>query len=232
MKLAIMQPYIFPYIGYFQLIAAVDKFVIYDDVNFITRGWINRNNILVSNQSHLFTIPLKDASQNRLIREIEVMHGNGWEKKFLKTIEQAYKKAPFFTEFFPVISAIVNADMRYISELACSSIYSIAEYIGIPTKFVNTSSIYDNVQLKAQERILDICRQEQVSGYINPVGGMEIYSKPLFEQSGIALNFLKTRLTPYRQFGGEFVPSLSIIDVLMFNSRESMIGSLNEYDLL
>jgi hypothetical protein len=232
MKLAIMQPYIFPYIGYFQLIAAVDKFVIYDDVSFINRGWINRNSVLIGNQSHLFTIPLKDASQNRLIREIELMQNSGWERKFLKTIEQAYKKAPFFSDCFSVVNAVVNTGVKNIGELAYLSISSIAEYLEISTEFVDSSSVYDNVYLKGQDRILDICRQEQANGYINPIGGMEIYSKSLFDQSGIALNFLKTGPTQYRPFNAEFIPSLSIIDVLMFNSRESAIGLLDKFELL
>ena len=232
MKLAIMQPYVFPYIGYYQLVNAVDKFVIYDDVNYINRGWINRNNILVNNQSNIFTISLKDASQNKLIRDIEILQASGWQKKFLKTVELAYKKASHFDEVFPLISGIVNAEITHIYQLASLSILSIARYLGIQTVFVNSSSIYDNANLKAQERILDICLREKADHYINPSGGIEIYSRELFDRSGIRLNFLKTKPVSYKQFNAEFVPSLSIVDVLMFNSKEAVNQLLGEYELL
>ncbi|MDR6194877.1 WbqC family protein [Siphonobacter sp. SORGH_AS_0500] len=101
MTLAIMQPYLFPYIGYFQLLNAVDKFVIYDDVAFINRGWINRNSILNNGKAQLFTVPLKEASQNKLIHEISIDTDQKWRDKLLKTIQQNYKKAPHFAAVFP-----------------------------------------------------------------------------------------------------------------------------------
>jgi len=186
----------------------------------------------VNNQSSLFTIPLKDASQNRLIRDIELVQTSGWQKKLLKTMEHAYKKAPHFKELFPVISAIINAEISHIYQLASLSIISIAAYLGIPTVFVKSSVIYHNANLKSQERILDICIREKADHYINPSGGMEIYSRNLFEESGVRLNFLKARPVSYKQFNGEFVPFLSIIDVLMFNSKEASNQLLGEYELL
>ncbi|HSZ85519.1 MAG TPA: WbqC family protein, partial [Puia sp.] len=187
MKLGIMQPYIFPYIGYYQLINAVDKFVIYDDVNYINKGWINRNNLLVNGKAFLFTIPLKEASQNKPINQIEIQENENWSKKFLKTIEQTYKKAPHFENTFSLVRNIINTPLKGIHELALSSLRSIAEYLDIKTQFVDSSSIYLNTNLKGQERILDICLKEKADHYINPIGGMEIYSNELFERSGIKL---------------------------------------------
>jgi WbqC-like protein len=234
MRLGIMQPYIFPYIGYYQLINAVDKFVIYDDVNYINKGWINRNNLLVNGKAFLFTVPLKEASQNKLINQIEVNEKESWAKKFLKTIEQTYKKAPHFENTFSLVSNIINSPAKGIQELALLSLKSISAYfdIDIKTQFVDSSSIYQNANLKAQERILDICQKEKAGHYINPIGGMTIYSNELFERSGIKLSFLKTIPVPYTQFDNEFVPYLSIIDVLMFNSKAEAIELINQYELI
>jgi len=232
MKLAIMQPYIFPYTGYYQLIGAVDRFVIYDDVNFINKGWINRNNLLVGNKAHLFTIPLKDASQNKWIRDTLLTGDEGWKTKLLRTVEQSYKKAPFFREVFPLISGVLLSETAHIGELASKSLTAVSDYLGLRTEFVATSVVYGNNHLKAQERILDICRREKADHYINPVGGMEIYSRELFTNAGIRLNFIRSKAGPYRQLGGDFVPNLSIIDVLMFNHKETICPMLQSYELI
>jgi hypothetical protein len=232
MRLAIMQPYVFPYIGYYQLISAVDKFVIYDDVNFINRGWINRNNLLVNGKAALFSIPLKNASQNRLINEISLMDDPGWRTKFLKTAELAYKKAPHFNEIFPLLNDVMTSGSETISELAYRSIRSVCDYLSIDTVFVESSVVYGNSNLKAQYRILDICKKEQASHYINPIGGVEIYDRALFENDGIKIDFIKTDAVNYKQFLDAFVPNLSIIDVLMFNPAAKLRELLTQYELV
>ena len=181
MKLAIMQPYIFPYIGYFQLIKAVDKFVIYDDVNFINRGWINRNRILVNGKDSLFTIPLKEASQNKLINEIEVNWDDAWKSKWLKTLEQSYKKAPCFQQVRPILEQTLEQEKTIFSEIIVENLKLINAYLGITTEIISSSSIYQNTELKAQTRIVDICLQEKANHYINPIGGIELYQKEVFE---------------------------------------------------
>jgi hypothetical protein len=232
MKLAIMQPYIFPYIGYFQLINAADKFVIYDDVNFINRGWINRNRILVNGKDSLFTIPLKDASQNKLINEIDTNWDAAWKNKFLKTIEQSYKKAPFYKEGLEIIEKTFTIEELNTSSVIFNNLKVICEYLDIKTELVASSTIYQNTDLKAQERILDICLQEKANHYINPIGGLELYDKAYFESKNIKLNFIKAKPVVYSQFKNEFVPWLSMIDVLMFNSKEKIQEFLKEYELV
>lgn len=231
MTLAIMQPYLFPYIGYFQLLNAVDKFVIYDDVAFINRGWINRNCILNNGQSQLFTVPLKDASQNKLIYEISLDPDQKWRDKLLKTIQQNYKKAPHFAAVFPLAERIFQQSERNVSTYIYQSLRLICEYLSIDTPLVETSRIYNNAHLKAQERILDICLQEKADHYINPTGGRELYDKELFAENGIKLNFIRANEVPYPQFGNAFVPWLSIIDVMMFNSPEQIHELLKTYTL-
>ncbi len=230
--LGIMQPYFFPYIGYFQLINCVDTFIIYDDVHFIKKGWINRNNILQNGNPSLFTIPLVGASQNKLINEIDIDSLEAWGAKFLKTIEQSYKKAPYFSIIFEMIRQIVTGDSIKISTLATKSIQETCQYLGISTKIIEHSSIYNNSDLKAQFRILDICKQEQAEHYINPIGGISIYDKQLFEENKILLNFIRSKPIVYQQFKGDFVPWLSMIDILMFCNPEEIHQHLNKFELV
>lgn len=234
MKLAIMQPYIFPYIGYFQLLSAVDKFVVYDDVNFIKGGWINRNNILVNKQAHLFTVPLEKASYLSHIRETAVNSRiyDSWKMKFLRTLEQSYKKAPYVQEVFPLVSNVLDVQPTNISSLAVSSLKAVCDYMGITTEINDSSIIYNNTHLRAQERVLDICKTETAEQYINPIGGRELYSKEQFRERGVALHFIQTDKIEYEQFRNDFIPNLSIIDVLMFNNREEVRELLKRYQLV
>jgi hypothetical protein len=232
MRIAIMQPYVFPYIGYFQLINVVDKFILFDDVNFINRSWINRNNILVNGEPYLFTIPLHNASQNQLINETEIAEVSGWKNKFFKTLKQAYKKAPYFNEVFALADQILQSQMLYIHELAFLGLTKICGYLGIETEFFESSSLSGSKDLKAQERIIDICLEMKADQYINPIGGTKLYSKDDFASKGISLNFLKVTAYSYPQFSNKFVPDLSIIDVLMFNSVDETRELLNKYRLI
>jgi hypothetical protein len=231
MKLAIMQPYFFPYIGYFQLIAAVDKFVIYDDVNFINRGWINRNNILINGKAGLISVPLNGASQNKRIKDIAPVLDQKWRITLLKTIEQNYIKAPFFDVVYPMLVKVIYADASTISEFNYTRIKSVCEYLGITTSLIPSSEIYANRELKGQYRIMDICKKENAQHYINPIGGMELYNREVFRKEGISLNFIKSELPPYKQFTDNFTPALSIIDVLMFCGSDEIKVQLNRFRL-
>lgn len=233
-NLALMQPYIFPYPGYFQLIAAVDKFVLYDDVSFIKGGWINRNAILINNERQLFSVPLKKASSFSLINETGVNQDlyRNWKMKFLKTVEHAYAKAPYFYDIYPLVAAVFADDCGLISHLATESIASVCQYLDVTTEIKQTSTDYDNKHLKGQERVLDICKREGTATYINAIGGLDLYSQKVFLNDGIRLKFLKAEPKPYKQFGETFIPNLSVIDALMFNSREQMHEMLKQYILL
>lgn len=231
MTLAIMQPYFLPYIGYFSLMKAVDRFVVYDDVAFINRGWVNRNQLLVGGKAHLFTIPLREASQNKKIREIALDETTRWREKLLRTVEQSYKKAPHFAPAYSLLAQVLQTPAGTIADLALNGLRAVNEYLGLRTELVPTSTLYENSPLKAQERILDICRREGASRYINPVGGMELYDKAAFADAGIELFFIQSAKVEYPQFGGEFVPWLSILDVLMFNSPNQVHALLDCYAL-
>ena len=231
MVLAVMQPYFLPYLGYFQLINYADKFVVYDDVNFIKQGWINRNNFLVNKQAHLLNIQVADISSFRSINQHELKPRGVWDVKFLKTIEMAYGKAPFFNEVFPLVVNIIHFPSQSLSEFVHHSITEIAKYLEIQTEIVRSSTIYNNTHLKAQERIIDICKQEKANEYVNMAGGMELYSQNAFQENGIKLTFLKSNPFRYKQFSGEFIPYLSIIDVLMFNGKSNRADYLSDFQL-
>lgn len=232
MKIAVMQPYIFPYIGYFRLINASDKFIVLDDVNYIKKGWINRNRILVNKKENFFTIPLSKPSQNRIIKKTEISGIPGWRAKFLKTIETSYSASPYFPETFEIIKSVILSDKKIISDLILTSLKLICEYTGIKTKFIESSEVYSNSGLKNQQRIIDICRKESAEVYINAAGGRDLYSADSFKKEGIRLNFLESKPLVYEQFGNEFIPDLSIIDVLMFNPKERVYEYLNDYELI
>jgi hypothetical protein len=233
MKLAIMQPYLFPYIGYFQLALAVDKFVFYDDVQFIKGGWINRNFILEKGERKLLiTLHLNGASANKRINEIRVRDNS---RKLIKTIELNYSKAPFFDLVFPLIKNVIRyaANRPLISEIAAYSVREVSKYLGIKTIFVNSSvSYHETLDLGRVKRLTAICRKENAEIYANPLGGKDLYTKEEFLESGVTLFFIKTNNIQYNQFGKKFIPNLSIIDVIMFNSPEKVLGVLKNFDLI
>lgn len=233
MNLAIMQPYIFPYIGYFQLINAVDAFVFYDDVNYIKRGWINRNQLLINNQAKLFTIPVLKASQNKLIQEIELGIDEKWLSHFYTTLEQNYKKAPHYKETIVLIKKVFNKPHQYISDIAIESITQVSNYIGLKTVFKRSSTSFQSSKgLEKADRLIDITKKCNSIDYVNPCGGIELYDKKYFKQQGINLYFIENSIAPYAQFKNDFVGGLSIIDVLMFNSKEEIKKLLTEFTLI
>lgn len=233
MKIAIMQPYIFPYIGYFQLVKAVDVFVFYDDVNFIKRGWVNRNNILTNNQSSLFSIPLIKASQNKMISEVDLGYDDKWLNKFYLTLEHSYKKAPYYNDVLILIKKVFNKENRTIADLAIASVELTSQYLGLSTKFELSSVSYQlSKGMDKADRLISICKEKGAGSYINPSGGKELYDKPYFQQKGVELFFIANRIGPYKQLNEDFVGGLSIIDVLMFNSVDEANQLLKQYELV
>lgn len=231
MTIAIMQPYFLPYLGYYQLINAVDKFILFDDVNYINKGWINRNRILLGGQPHGFSIPLQKASQNKKISEILVSDDPKWKKKILNTISHAYKKAPLYEEVFPLINDIIHDGSTNLSDFLHNNIKRTMEFLEIKTELVPTSSSYSNSSLSGQTRILDICKQEQATQYLNAIGGKELYSSADFDKENIELRFITSGKIQYQQFKNEFVPNLSMLDVMMFNSKDEITVHLNNFDI-
>lgn len=234
MKIAIMQPYFMPYIGYFQMIKSVDKFVFYDDVNFIKKGWINRNRILVNNKDFIFSIPLTKISQNQTINKtyINLETFEIWREKFNQTLFLNYKKAPNFKVVSVLLDEVFNSGSKTISRLAIESVIVISKYLQLKTEFLVSSEMYENREFNRKERLIDICKKENASHYINPIGGQELYKKEDFLAENIQLDFIKSKPIEYHQFKDEFTPWLSIIDVLMFNSVGEIVKMLDKYELV
>lgn len=229
MKVGIMQPYFFPYIGYWQLLNAVDKYVVYDDVNYIKNGWINRNRILINGQPHWFTLPLDKASPFNLINEINISSENKVKENMLKTLHMAYHKAPFFNEVFPLVEKTIFYSLN-LSESLFFSIQEITKYLGIRTELILSSTLNKDNTLKGKNKVLSICKLLNADVYLNAIGGQDLYDKQEFQEHDLKLEFLQTDKVIYKQLKNQFVPNLSIIDVLMFNSAEQVNNLLNLYE--
>jgi hypothetical protein len=230
MRLGIMQPYFLPYIGYIQLIKAVDEFIIYDDVNYIKQGWINRNRMLLDSHEFMFTLPLVGASSFKKINEIQI-DTNKYREKFLKTVSQGYKKAPYFSDVYTLLEEIMLNTECNLARFVGMALLKTLAYLGINTKIRVSSEVDKDNNLKAQDKVIDICNRLNTNIYINAIGGKELYHSEDFIKHNIELKFLRTKFIPYKQFKNDFVPSLSILDVMMFNSKEEINLILDNYIL-
>lgn len=217
-----------PYLGYWQLMAAVDKYVVYDDVNFIKRGWANRNNILVNGEPYLFSISLNGASQNKSFNEIDIADDFG---RLKKTLCHSYNKAPYYEETMHLMNEIFDYPDRNLARFIHHSFQKVLKYVKCNTELIMSSSIEKDCSLKGQDKILDICRILQTDKYINTINGRELYNVDDFAKKGIELRFIKMSSITYPQYRNAFVPNLSLIDVLMFNGREGTKQLLNAYVL-
>ena len=233
MKVAIMQPYFFPYIGYFQLINAVDKFVIYDNIEYTKKGWINRNRILKEGVDLLISLPLKKDSDFLFVNQRYL--AEDWSKskqKLINSIKESYRKAPHFEDTFNLVQEIFNYSNSNLFEFILHSVLQTCKFIGIETEIIVSSTLDYNNELKSEEKVIAICKSIEATQYINSIGGVELYNKNNFSDQGIELNFIKSKPIIYNQFKNEFVPWLSIIDVMMFNSKEVVSSFLNQKELL
>lgn len=223
-----MQPYFFPYIGYFQLINAVDKFIVYDNIQFTKKGWINRNRILQNGKDEYITIPLKKDSDYLNIVQREWAQTDEVEKqKLIRRIKESYRKAPQFPTVFPLIEAIINFNDKNLFLYLLNSLTTLCGYLDITTEFVVSSTLPIDHTLKSEEKVLALCKNIGATQYINPIGGLSLYSKEVFAQNNIKLSFIKSNNIDYPQFKNAFVPWLSIIDVMMFNDKDTVKGYLN-----
>jgi hypothetical protein len=231
-KAAIMQPYFLPYIGYFQLIQAVDLFIVYDNIKYTKSGWINRNRFLQNGKDALFTLPLKKDSDflNVVERSLAV---DFERKKLLDQLAAAYRRAPFFSQCMPVLSRVVLCEESNLFRYIHHSIRQVCDYLGISTRIMLSSEIGIDHGLKSQDKVLALCAAVGADSYINPIGGLELYAREDFRARGVELAFLKALPFEYAQFGQAFVPWLSIVDVMMFNPVEAVRERLaSGYELL
>ncbi len=214
---AIMQPYFFPYIGYFQLINAVDEFIIYDNIKYTKKGWINRNRVLNHGSDVVFSLPLKKASDALDIRERELAaEFNG--HKLLNQLRGLYRKAPQYEPVMELVQSVLMESDRNLFRFLRNSVEKTCRFLGISTPLITSSTLDIDHSLQSQDKVIALCQSVESTTYINPIGGVELYSRSEFSRSGIKLAFLRSAVMEYPQFDHPFVPWLSIIDVMMFNS--------------
>lgn len=232
MKLAIMQPYFFPYIGYFQLIAAVDLFIVYDNIKYTKKGWINRNRMLRNGKDVMFSLPLKNASDYQDVCE-RGLAADFNRDKLLNQFKESYRRAPYFTQTFPLLEQLVRYEDTNLFRYLYHSIVKTGEHLSITTETKVSSSLAIDHGLKNQDKVLALCKAVGASTYINTIGGRELYAKEAFREHGIDLKFIQSKPFEYSQLGDPFVPWLSIIDVMMFNPVETIKESLiTKYELI
>lgn len=231
MILGVMQPYLFPYLAYYQLVGHCDSFIFYDDVTYIKGGYINRNNILCAGAAQRFTLPVLKASSNTLIRDLNFSDRDC--AKILKTVSQNYKKAPYFNDVFPIVEAVLNSRNRSVSVVASMSIKNVLSYLGIDRDYHFSSDIEYDSSVGAKEKLFQFCDIFGARTYCNSDGGRELYDKQDFKLNGIKLEFLVKRPVWYKQPVNcdTFVDNLSMIDVLMWNSKNEARKLLLEYDI-
>ena len=232
MKVAVMQPYFFPYIGYFQLINAVDLFIVYDNIKYTKKGWISRNRMLQQGRAVAFSLALRRGSDFLDVRDRELA-ADFDGGRLLNQIREAYRRAPYFAQAFPVVEQVMQYGDRNLFRFLHNSILKTCEYLGIGTEIAKSSDIQVDHSLKHQDKVVALCEKVGASLYVNAIGGMELYSREDFQARGIELKFIKPRPFEYRQFDNEFVPWLSIIDVMMFSSAATIGACLaSNYELI
>lgn len=251
MKLGIMQPYFFPYIGYYQTIKKVDKFLLYGNVSYIKQGWVNRNRIALKDAGEMkIIVPVKNGNSNHLISEIYVNNSTNWIRRMLKCMWHNYSKAPFFEEIYPLVENILCVKYDLLNDLNCHSIIEIARYLDIHTEIVtdnsnylhlenllssNYSGQYDdgNCLDTKHTRIIEICKNENSNYYLNTISGLNLYDPIAFKNHGIELHFIKMdEDIRYSHFSTDFIPGLSIIDILMHNGKEKTKQLLDRCSIL
>lgn len=232
MRLAIMQPYFLPYIGYYQLIAAVDVFVVYDNIKYTKKGWINRNRFLQNGASSMFSLPLKKDSDSLAVvqRELSAEFDHA---KLLNQFKGVYGRAPYFAQTFPMLERIVGCKENNLFHYLHHSLVETCSHLGIVTEVLISSSIAIDHELKAQDKVLALCGALGADTYVNTIGGTDLYDKETFGAHGINLQFIKSTPFEYKQFDAPFVSWLSIVDVLMFNSIANIKDQIRQgYELI
>lgn len=226
-----MQPYFLPYLGYWQLLAAVDRFVVYDNIEYTKKGWINRNRFLRHGADAPFTLPLKKGSDFLDIRERSLADDFN-PATLLNPFREAYRRAPYFEAVFPVVERIVTAAPKNLFDYLLHSLMATAAYLEIKTPIIVSSTVPIDHSLKSGDKVLAMCGALGADRYLNTIGGQALYAADTFASAGVELKFIQTRPVTYPQFGQPFVPGLSILDVMMFNSPDAVRRMLGEYDLL
>jgi hypothetical protein len=236
MKLASMQPYFFPYLGYFSLIKHTDIFIINSSVQFITQGWIERNRVLKQNEGWLYIrVPLIKQSHKSMIEDVKIDNKQDWKQKILMQLRHYKRIAQFYNDTIHLLNELFENDFEDIASLNKKSLESVCRYLNFEKKINLFSEMKLSIESPkaSDEWGLNICKAvDGVTEFWNPPGGLDFYDKSKYDNGGIGLKFQKIKLTPYDQKRGNFEPGLSIIDVMMFNNPEEINKMLDDFELL
>jgi len=228
-SIAIMQPYFLPYLGYWQLMNRVDKFVVYDDIQFSKSGWVHRNKYLEGSKERIFTLPLRKDSDFLYIANRELSSTFGEEKlKIRRKLEGAYRNAPHFTDGMAVFDECLSFQNNNLFQFVSNSIKIISTRLELKAEILISSDVGDTKSLRGQDRVISLCQILGAKEYINPIGGLSLYDHDRFEKEGIELKFNSGKTPSYDQMNKQFVPNLSILDSLMFSGIERVKLYLRE----
>lgn len=234
MKIAIMQPYLFPYIGYFSLIKNTDHFVFFDTPQYIRKGWINRNRILGTNGKDIyFTVPVEKCPRETPIKEVKISHNEDWQEKWMGQLTIYKKRAPYYSTIMQLVRDVLSCDTQYISEMAINSVIKTCQYLGIELNY----DVYSKMNLPLfeveapDEWALGITREMKYDTYVNPPGGKTFFDANKYKKANIELEFLTQEIQKYNQRIREFVPGLSILDVMMFCTPEEIRSMMDSYKI-
>lgn len=234
MILGMMQPYFYPYLGYWQLMDAVDEYIIYDDVNFIKGGWIHRNRIKINGEAQYYGLTIRKASQNRKINDHDLNMDEKAKRDLLKKVESAYGRAPYFKQAYEVFEKTILLEETNLAKFLANSNREVARYLGITTPIYTCTELGLDNSLKFQDRILDICQSRGYTGYINAIGGKELYGHEPFDAIGCPISFLRmdNDIVYPQQGNSDFIPGLSILDLMMNNSRDQLSDMLKRFQIV
>lgn len=234
MKLAIMQPYLFPYIGYYSLIKNTDYFIFFDTPQYIRKGWINRNRIIGGNKEPVyFGVPVEKCERETAIKDVKIADDKQWKDKILGQLTVYKKRAPYYNDVISLVKDVVSDESGSISELAIKSIVKSCEFMNLDLK----SSVYSEMNLKdikvkePDEWALEITKELKYDTYVNPPGGKTFFDGDKYKEAGIKLEFLSQDLVAYNQRIHTFLPGLSMIDILMFCKPEEVMEMMESYKL-
>jgi len=232
MKVSIMQPYFFPYIGYFQLMSACDTFVVFDDAQYIRRGWVNRNRILVNGAPQWISLPVAAASHEQTIAQRQYLLYHRLTHRIRRRLVAAYARAPYFNSTMQLVNEVLATAATSVAAFNAALLVRVASHLDIRTPILVASAISGARALTGEALVIETCRNLGASGYVNPIGGHHLYLPSHFADAGLTLQFLQSEAPKYRQFGAPHVPALSIIDVLMFNDVADVRGMLGSFRLI
>jgi len=231
LKVGVMQPYFWPYLGYFQLMCAVDRFVVYDNMQFTKRGWINRNRIALNGDDVYITLPIEKASDFLNVNQRELIPKfKESADKMLRTLAGAYSRAAYYRDGLDIAISCLSHPNRNLFDFVLNSINVVAQALNINTPVTVSSSLDVDHSLQGQDRVLAICKHLGASNYINPPGGRSLYSQFAFRTQGVNLEFLEPKIEPYSQRGcADFIPNLSVMDVIMSTGLVATAKQLASY---